>query len=142
MGLALYARFREQLLYLAFGGLTTAVNLAVYYPLVWLGVQYQAATAIAWVAAVAFAYVTNRAVVFRSQSRGRQALAREALSFFAFRLLSLVAEMAVMWVGVEGLRLSENLVKLPAQVVVIVLNYVFSKLWVFARPQSGGGGST
>ena len=132
----LLGKYREQILYVAFGVMTTLVNFAVYYPLLWLGLDYVACNAIAWVVAVAFAYATNRKYVFISKAGGIAAILLEITSFFGFRLLSLGVETGMMLVGVEWMGISRKLIKLITQLVVTVLNYVFSKLWVF-KPSGG-----
>lgn len=136
--LTLLAKYREQISYLIVGGLTTVVSLAAYYlctktflnpdhPL-----ELQAANVISWICAVAFAYVTNRKYVFRSHETNK---ALEAGKFALSRVATLLMEMAVMWLGVTALGLNDRLVKLAAQVIIIVANYVFSKLLVFRKKE-------
>lgn len=120
--------------YLIIGVLTTVVSLAVYYGLVFTlldpdkPLQLQAANVISWIAAVTFAFITNRVYVFRSRSRH---VFREAKNFLAARLGTLGLDMAIMFVGVTLMGYSDKWVKLLVQVVVIVGNYVLSKLFVF-----------
>ena len=129
---ALLVRYRSVLLYLLFGGLTTLVNWAVYYPLTnFTSVHYQVANVIAWVAAVLFAFFTNKVWVFGKKDFSPPVLAKEMLSFFSARLFSLFAEMALMWLLVDAIHVSENIAKPIAAVVVVVLNYFFSKRFVF-----------
>ena len=83
----MFRKYREQIAYLFFGGVTTAVNVAAYALLhVMMGVHSDIANAIAWVVSVLVAYVTNRIWVFRSRTRGRDML-RELASFVAGRVL-------------------------------------------------------
>lgn len=139
-------KYREQLAYLFFGGVTTAVNFIAYALLhTALGMGSDAANLIAWALAVLVAYLTNRRWVFDSHTRGT-AMLRELGAFVGGRVLTGAMDMGIMHVGVEvlGPRLApagmRNLwdmgVKLVSNVLVIVLNYVLSKLFIF-RDRSG-----
>ncbi len=129
-----YRKHKEIINYLIVGGLTTVVSLAVYYGSVLTflnprdALQLQAANILSWICAVAFAYVTNRIFVFESKS---QAVAREACAFFASRLGTLFMDMAVMFLTVTCLGMSDKIAKLIVQVLVTVANYVLSKFFVF-----------
>lgn len=129
-----YRKHKEIINYLVVGGLTTVVSLAVYYGSVLTflnprdALQLQAANILSWICAVAFAYVTNRIFVFESKS---QAVAREASAFFASRLGTLFMDMAVMFLTVTCLGMSDKIAKLIVQVLVTVANYVLSKFFVF-----------
>ena len=139
-GKELFLKYREQITYLIVGGLTTVVSLATY----WLCVntvlnprqplQLQAANVISWICAVAFAYFTNRRFVFRSQE---QNLLKEGGKFVLSRLTTLGMEMVIMGVGVSLLKFPDKPVKLVAQVIIIIANYVLSKLMVFRRKDEG-----
>ena len=129
-----YRKHKEIINYLIVGGLTTVVSLAVYYGSVLTflnprdALQLQAANILSWICAVAFAYVTTRVFVFESKS---QAVAREASAFFASRLGTLFMDMAVMFLTVTCLGMSDKIAKLIVQVLVTVANYVLSKFFVF-----------
>ena len=133
---ALCGKHREVIAYLIVGGLTTVVSLAVYYGCVLTfldpqsAVQLQAANILSWIAAVAFAYFTNRRFVFRSRNRN---ILSEAAKFCAGRVGTLLLDMAVMFLGVTVLRQNDKLVKLIDQVIIIAANYVISKLIVFKK---------
>lgn len=138
---ALLTKYREQLLYLFFGGVTTVINIAAYALCARAGLPTWLSNAVAWVLAVLGAYVSNRIWVFRSRSRGR-ALAKEFLSFIGCRVATGVMDEAIMILGVDrlgpivapgSLRLWGLGVKVFSNVLVIVLNYVFSKLFIFRR---------
>lgn len=134
--LAIYSAYREQINYLIVGGLTTVVSLAVY----WLctatflnpenSLQLQAANVISWICAVTFAYFTNRRYVFFSQEQNRL---KEAGKFVLSRVTTLLMEMGIMWLAVTALGINDRIVKLVAQVIIIIANYVFSKLLVFRK---------
>ena len=137
--LSLYKHYREQINYLFVGGLTTVVSLVSY----WLCVNtfldpanpllLQAANVISWVCAVTFAYFTNRRYVFFSREQNRL---KEAGKFFLSRITTLLMEMGVMALGVSVLGLNDKTVKLGAQVLIIIANYVLSKLLVFRKKVS------
>ena len=82
-----------------------------------------------------FAYFTNRTWVFRSAATGN-ALVKEIVLFFSARVTTLLIEEVLMWIFVMLLQYDSTVIKLVAQVVVLVLNYVFSKLFVFAKKKS------
>ncbi len=127
-------KYREQILYVLFGGLTTLVNLAVYYLCATpLGLGTVVSTGIAWVLSVLFAYVTNRRWVFESQTRGAAAVLREMGSFFLCRLLSGLMDMAIMYLFVDLLHLNDMVIKLASNVLVIIVNYIASKLLIFRK---------
>ena len=95
--------------------------------------QYLVSTAIAWVLSVLFAYFTNRVWVFQSTASGTKAILREIGSFFGCRLLSGAIDMGIMFLCVSVLGLPDKLIKILANVVVIILNYLFSKLFIFKK---------
>lgn len=141
---ALFARYREQILYLFFGGVTTVINIVAYAVCAFAGMPTGAANAVAWVLAVLAAYVTNRIWVFRSRSRGA-ALVKEAASFVSCRVATGVMDEIIMILGVDRLgpvvapghmRLWGLGVKVFSNVLVIVLNYVFSKWFIFKRKEA------
>ena len=79
-------------------------------------------------AGVTFAYVTNRRYVFNSKNKNK---VKEISSFVSARIITLLLDMAIMGIGVSILHLNHSIIKIISQIVVIVLNYVFSKLFVF-----------
>ncbi len=131
---------KELLFYILFGLGTTVVNWLVYTPLVvWDVLNMTAANAVAWVVAVSFAFFTNKYFVFESKNFSLRQTVREAVSFFGIRLLSGVVEifLPILLVslgcgatlfGIEGAA-----AKVITNFVVIVLNYVFSKWFVFSK---------
>ena len=129
----LFARYREIILYLIFGVGTTAVDFAVSLSLVYLfDVNLYLSKVIAWVCAVAFAYVTNRIFVFQSVNKGAKVLL-EVGEFVAGRLISLGAQELVMVALYDGMKMSEWAVLILSSVLVIILNYIFGKLLVFRK---------
>ena len=124
----------ELVAYLFAGVATTVVNYVAYFAATrWLGMGVMAGTWAAWVLAVAFGYVVNKAFVFHTHCDGLGALAKEAVSFVAMRLVSLGMETVIMFVTVELLGLNDLVMKLVTNIVVIIANYVFSKLFIFKK---------
>ena len=136
----LYKKYEEIINYLIIGVLTTVVNLAVKYALLFTvlnasdATQLQIAVVISWVVACIFAYITNRKIVFKSKSKK---ILKEFTAFVSARLFTLFLEMLIMFLFVTLLKLNSNLWvivwSLVAQIVVIVVNYVLSKLVIFKK---------
>ena len=122
---------RETITYVIFGILTTLVNFVIYYGLLHLKVHYMIATPLAWVVAVLFAYFTNKHFVFFSHDYSPGVLLPELGRFALGRLITLLLEQGFLYVAVELLKGSERLMKLFAAVAVVILNYIFSKLFIF-----------
>lgn len=124
----------ELVSYLFVGVATTLVNYVVYYLATRVAnLAVMPGTWVAWVVAVAFGYAANKAYVFHTHCENMTALLREAGSFFAMRLVSLGMETVLMFVLVEMLHLNDLAMKLLVNIVVIILNYVFSKLFIFKK---------
>ena len=132
----LLQKYKSQLLYLFFGGCTTLVNVAVYGLCAHMAnLSTTVSTAVAWAVSVLFASLTTRTWVFESQARTAGDILREMGSFFLGRAATGALDMAVMYVCVDRLGLPDMPVKLLSNVVVIVLNYVASKLFIFAKKE-------
>ena len=129
-----YYKHKEIINYLIVGGLTTVVSLTVYYACVLTildprdPVQLQVANILSWIAAVMFAYFTNRKYVFESRDPD---IFKEGLKFFASRIGTLLMDMGTMFLLVTVLGINDKIAKLIVQVIVTVGNYLFSKLLVF-----------
>ena len=135
----LYLKYKEIINYLIFGVLTTVVSLVTYYICVYTfinpedAVQLQIANVISWIFGVAFAYVTNRRFVFESNEKNKL---KEASKFVTSRIATLLMDMAIMFIGVTLLKFNDKIVKLVSQVVVIVANYLLSKIVVFNKGEN------
>ena len=120
--------------YLFFGVLTTLVNYAVYLPCYnWLGLSATVSNVIAWVVAVAFAYLTNKPWVFKSHDWSAKVVIPELTKFVACRVGSGVLETGMIFVFVDWLGFDGNVFKLVTSVLVVILNYIGSKLLVFKK---------
>lgn len=142
---------KETVTYVIFGVLTTLVNLVVFKgcDVLFKGEHYLVSNSVAWVAAVAFAYVTNKLFVFESKSWRFDVIKEEIPSFLGARIASYFIEQAGLWFFVEILHFDEKVfdfiivrlsgkitAKLIIGVVVVVINYVLSKFMIFAKKDS------
>ena len=132
----LYKQYKEIINYLIVGVLTTVVSLGVYYACVLTfldpenAIQLQVANIISWVAAVTFAYFTNRKFVFESKNPD---MLKEASAFVGARVATLLMDMLCMFIMVTCMGWSDKIAKLVVQVIVTVANYVISKIFVFRK---------
>lgn len=130
----LIIQYWEVLAYLIFGVLTTVVNYLVYLPVYnFLGLSAALSNAIAWVVAVAFAYLTNKPFVFKSHDWTAKTVLPELTKFVGCRVASGAAETLVLLVAVDILHWNGNIWKLITSVLVVVMNYIASKLVVFRK---------
>jgi len=129
---ALFYKYYDILVYLVFGVLTTVVNYIVYLPCFnLLHLSSAVSNVIAWAAAVAFAYVTNKPFVFRSHDWSGKTVIPELTKFIGTRLGSGGLETLILLIFVDWLGMNGNVWKLITSVLVVVLNYIGSKLLVF-----------
>ena len=130
----LVKKYWSILSYLFFGAVTTLVNMVVYYLCYHLwGISSDLSTIIAWVLSVLTAFLTNKPFVFGSHDWSHKVLLPEAGSFFGCRLGSGILELVLMHITVEMLGWPGMLMKLLVNVIVVILNYVASKLLVFRK---------
>ena len=130
----LIEKYWDIISYLFFGVLTTLVNYAVYLPCYnLLGWSAALSTAVAWVVAVAFAYLTNKPFVFKSHDWSAKTVLPELAAFVACRVGSGLLETAIMFVTVDILGWNGNWMKLIVSALVVILNYVGSKLFGFKK---------
>ena len=133
-----YKKNKEVINYIMVGILTTLVSLAVYYALVLTilnpedALLLQIANIISWIASVTFAYFANRKFVFESKN---EHIVLEAMKFYLSRLGTLLFDMTIMYIGVSLLFYNDKFVKIIVQIIVIIVNYIFSKLFVFQKPR-------
>ena len=131
---ALLEKYWDILSYLFFGVLTTVVNYLVYLPCYNLmGFSGAVSNVLAWVVAVAFAYLTNKTWVFQSHDWSRQTVIPELAKFVGCRIGSGALETGIIFLTVDLLSFNGNVMKLLTSVLVVVLNYIGSKLLVFKK---------
>lgn len=129
-----YKKNKSVLLYLFFGALTTAVSIATFFIFgTLLGLNEHIANTISWIAAVTFAFLTNRIWVFNAPTKTVRQFLVQARDFYGGRLLTFFIEELIILVFVTLLKLNQDIVKIAAQFVILVLNYIISKLFVFRK---------
>ena len=127
-------KYYDVLAYLFFGVLTTVVNYIVYLPCYnSLHISAALSNAIAWVVAVAFAYLTNKPFVFKSNDWSAKTVVPELSKFVGSRIASGGLETLIIFITVDILCWNGNIMKLLTSVLVVVLNYIASKLLVFKK---------
>ncbi len=137
-----YRKHQETMRYLIFGGLTTIVNILVYiiFAKVILNritieeLKVNISEAIAFIAGVAFAYVTNKIYVFDSKTENKKQLFKEIASFTGCRVFTELISLLMMNMAI-WLSINDVFMKIIANIVVIVLNYIFSKIWIFRKKE-------
>ncbi len=139
----IYKKYEEAVNYLFFGFLAFLVNMIAYWAAAKvLGADNSkvflvlVATSIAWVVAVLFAYWTNRTFVFKSKVTDKDGVWKEFVSFISARIVTGVMELVIMYVMVDLVNVNDFISKFICNVVVIISNYIFSKLWVFKKKQT------
>lgn len=131
-----YKKHQEIINYLIFGVLTTIVSLASYYLLVYTilnpekAIELQIANVISWILSVLFAYITNRKYVFNSKNKN---IIKELTSFCGSRVLTLLLDMGIMFFFVTLLKGNDKIFKLISQILIVIGNYIISKLLVFKK---------
>ncbi len=155
----LFKKYREIIMYVIFGALTTLVSIVTYF-LVRTAFPDEASApeflkwtyrltfgdgdsstvlpnVISWIVSVSFAYVTNRIFVFKSKVKGVSGILFQALTFYAARLLTLFVDLIIMYlcVNLPGIEngFYELCIKIFSNIVVLILNYVFSKVLIFKK---------
>ena len=129
-----YRSHQEGMRYLIFGALTTLVNIVAYSILYYVfHINNATSNIIAWIIGATFAYITNKLYVFNSKVNTKIELLKEILYFYGCRLLTLVIDEAIMIVTVDKFGWNALLMKIIANIIVIILNFVFSKILVFKK---------
>ena len=131
----LYNKYKEMINYVIFGGLATVVNFITYLISTKIfGIDAVISSGIAWFFSVLFAYITNRIFVFESKTKGIKEILKEMTSFFLARILSgALCDVGAFAVMVNVFNINDIIAKIVTQVVVVIVNYVFSKLIIFRK---------
>ncbi len=143
MGMALfrwvepfYKKYKEVLLYLFFGGLAFIVSIVSFYLLIKnTAMNELVANLLSWIITVTFAYLTNRIWVFDAATDNKRELLNQIWKFYSGRIVTLIIEEVILFVFISWLGMNSIFIKIIAQIVVIVLNYVISKLFVFTKEE-------
>ena len=129
-----FKKYKQTILYLSFGVLSTIVNIVPYVVCTRnLNIEFLISNWIAWIAAVLFAYITNKFFVFESKKTNIKFLIKEFSSFVSCRILSGITEMILMYIMISLMSLNDFIVKIITNIVVVILNFIFSKLIIFKK---------
>ena len=135
----LLIQYRELILYVFWGAATTAVNYCAYFLFTKaILMHYVLANVLAWLIAVLFAFWANKSFVFESKSWAPQVALPELGKFTGARVFSGALETGLLWLCVDILRFPDDIIKVLAGILVIILNYIFSKLFIFRKGEQHG----
>lgn len=127
-------QYKEEILYLFFGGCTVLVNIIIYYISAHIFLlSTVTSNVIAWLVAVVFAYITNKLWVFKSKSWNKSTILSEIPSFFTCRVITGLMDIAIMFIFVDKLYFNDMIVKIISNIIVIILNYLASKFVIFKK---------
>lgn len=132
--LNLYKKYEEIINYIVVGGVTTIISILSYYLFRIIlssntNLNVQISTVFSWIVAVTFAYFANRIFVFKSNNSKKT----EAVKFVTSRIMSLLIEMLVMFILTSVVKINDKVAKVLVQFIIVILNYLFSKIFVFKK---------
>lgn len=135
--LALYKKHQELVNYLVVGVIGTVVSIVIFTALMKMTNESVLSNIISWVVTVILMYMLNRYFVFLEHAKDKVAILKEMSTFVSARIATLLLETAIVWLGIDVMKLSSGLkiiaVKTVGQIVVIVLNFVAAKLVIFKK---------
>ena len=130
----LWKKYEEAMNYLFWGGVAFVLSVILFYLFAnVMGLYEQIANILSWIICVVFTYLTNRFFVFKSKIKGLKRIGKEFSDFVTARILTLVMENLILFVMIDLLTIHNMIAKLVGQFVVIVSNYILSKLWIFKK---------
>lgn len=131
----LYTKYKETINYIIFGGLSTLVNFGSYYVVAKIfNIDEVISSGISWFCAVLFAYITNKIWVFESKTTTKKELFKEMISFFIARIASgILCDVGTFALMVKVFGINDIVAKVVTQVMVVIVNYIFSKLLIFKK---------
>lgn len=134
----LYKKYQEIINYLIVGVLTTVVSIVTYFLFSLIldienNILFILANVLSWICAVIFAYITNKKFVFNTTTSNKKEEIKVFSMFVSSRITTLLIELAFMFVTVKVILINDKIAKVIAQFIVIVLNYILSKLFVFKK---------
>lgn len=131
----LYQKYKEVIHYLIFGGLATSVNFVSYFIFArMIGIEEIVSSGLSWFCSVLFAYITNKMFVFESKTDTRKAFFMEMITFFLARIVSgILCDVGTFALMVKVFHINDIVSKIVTQIMVVVVNYVFSKLFIFKK---------
>ncbi len=131
LGINLYLKYKEIINYLFIGGCTTIVSILSYTIFLKIfNIHYQISNILSWILAVIFAYFTNKTFVFNSKNKN---ILKELFLFVKYRVYSLIVDMVCMYLLIDLLKIDDLIAKIIVQIIIVIINYIFSKLFVFKK---------
>lgn len=132
-------KHKEKIAYVFWGGVTTVINIGTYSLFARIvHLNTMVSNVLAWIITILVAYITNKLYVFNSKSFDMKVVIREFVSFLVCRLASLVLDMAIMYTFINIFKFNDIMVKTASNVVVIIVNYILSKLVIFRQREEEG----
>ena len=130
-----YVKYKEVVNYLVFGVLSTIVNFVSYYLFARIiGIDEVISSGLSWLCSVLFAYITNKLFVFESKNETKKAFIKEMISFFLARIVSgILCDVGTFAIMVKILNINDIFDKIVTQVMVVIVNYLFSKFIIFKK---------
>lgn len=125
----IYKKYEEIINYVIVGALTTGVSIFSYFVFRFININYIISSIMSWICAVLFAFYTNKKYVFKSI----QNKYRELIKFVSARIFTLLIEVLLMYLLVDIIYLNDKIAKILLQFVILILNYLFSKIFVFKK---------
>ena len=130
----LLRKYKEMILYLVVGALTTLINVVAYWIFAHpVSLDTVISTVLAWFLSVLFAFFANKIIVFESKSYEKKLFIKEIILFFASRALTGALDVAIMYITVDLLSFNDLVMKIVSNVIIVILNYVISKFLVFGK---------
>ena len=134
----LYKKYQEIINYLIVGVLTTVVSIVTYFLFSLVldienNILFILANVLSWICAIIFAYITNKKFVFNTTTSNKKEEIKVFRMFVYSRITTLLIELAFMFITVKVMLINDKIAKVVAQFIVIVLNYILSKLFVFKK---------
>lgn len=132
-----YNKYKEGLLYLFFGGCSTLINILTFFICRQFELSIVVSNMIAWTTAVIFAFITNKLIVFDSKNMDKKVVMKETIGFFIARVISLGIDMGIIHLMIDVMKIHEIISKIVSNIVVIIVNYIFSKMFIFKKEKKG-----
>ena len=132
-----YNKYKEGLLYLFFGACSTFINIFTFFICRQFKLSIYVSNIIAWIVAVIFAFITNKLIVFGSKNMDKKVVIKETVGFFIARVISLGIDMGLIHLMIDVMKIHEIISKVISNIVVIIVNYLFSKLFIFKKEKKG-----
>ena len=132
----IYHKKEEVWNYLISGAFGFVISIVSYWLFRKIGLSLEISNVLSWIIAVISMYLTNKFFVFKTKCNTKKEVIKEFISFIAARIFTLIAETVILYLGFNFLHFNDIIVKIFAQIIVIILNYVFSKIFIFKKQKS------